>query len=161
MRVKRAIEICKNIKSENIILDDKLEAIQTLLDSQQSSFNLPKNHLFETLGFLKKEFEKFYDDDIMRKRIKRGLGKLPIKIKESYRLDYDIITVSVVFDVGTAKQFILPDNEAVTLQEIKMQQKNCEGTILVVAENPFEGTVFKYGNHGDFWEKIGETCGYA
>ncbi len=33
--------------------------------------------------------------------------------------------------------------------------------ILVIAENALEGAVFRYGNHGFFWEKVGTTEGYA
>lgn len=36
-----------------------------------------------------------------------------------------------------------------------------KGTILVIAENPTDGVVYRYGNHGAYWEKIGTTCGYA
>lgn len=35
------------------------------------------------------------------------------------------------------------------------------GTILLVAESPLNGTVYRYGNYGDYWAKIGETMGYA
>lgn len=35
------------------------------------------------------------------------------------------------------------------------------GTILLVAESPLNGTVYRYGNYGDYWVKIGETMGYA
>lgn len=58
MIVKRAIDVCKNINSDNFSLEDKLTAIQTLLNSQQGSFLLPKNILFATLKFLKKEYDK-------------------------------------------------------------------------------------------------------
>ena len=35
------------------------------------------------------------------------------------------------------------------------------GVTIVISENALEGKVYKYGNHGQFWEKIGKTCGYA
>lgn len=31
----------------------------------------------------------------------------------------------------------------------------------VYVDDPFCGTWYAYGNHGEFWEKVGETCGYA
>lgn len=33
--------------------------------------------------------------------------------------------------------------------------------IIVIAESPMDGEVYRYGNHGDYWEQIGTTCGYA
>lgn len=35
------------------------------------------------------------------------------------------------------------------------------GNITVTVECPTEGKVYCHGNHGDFWEEIGTTCGYA
>lgn len=34
-------------------------------------------------------------------------------------------------------------------------------TVLVITECPLRGEVYRYGNHGQFWERIGKTCGYA
>lgn len=33
--------------------------------------------------------------------------------------------------------------------------------ITVFAENALKGRVYRYGNHGDFWEYVGDTIGYA
>lgn len=33
--------------------------------------------------------------------------------------------------------------------------------ITVFAEKPLKGRVYRYGNHGDYWEYIGDTNGYA
>ncbi len=33
--------------------------------------------------------------------------------------------------------------------------------VTVIAETPLHGEIYKYGNHGGFWEQIGTTCGYA
>lgn len=35
------------------------------------------------------------------------------------------------------------------------------GVIVLIAESPLHGTVYKYGNHGRVWEKVGATIGYA
>ena len=45
-----------------------------------------------------------------------------------------------------------------TLDEIETIE---HGFIKVLVENPLEGAVYCYGNHGKFWEKTGITCGYA
>lgn len=33
--------------------------------------------------------------------------------------------------------------------------------ITVIIENPLEGRILRYGNHGDSWEETGSLCGYA
>lgn len=35
------------------------------------------------------------------------------------------------------------------------------GNITVSVEYPSEGKIYRYGNHGFFWEEIGTICGYA
>lgn len=34
-------------------------------------------------------------------------------------------------------------------------------TICVMAEGMLHGDIYRYGNHGDFWERVGETVGLA
>lgn len=34
-------------------------------------------------------------------------------------------------------------------------------TIYVMAEDMLHGDIYCYGNHGDFWERVGETVGLA
>lgn len=41
------------------------------------------------------------------------------------------------------------------------QQGWKSGTITVSVEYPSEGKIYRYGNHGYFWEEIGTICGYA
>lgn len=33
--------------------------------------------------------------------------------------------------------------------------------IIVIYEQDLHGIIYRYGNHGDFWESIGTTIGYA
>lgn len=35
------------------------------------------------------------------------------------------------------------------------------GTILVIYENISFGEIYRFGNGGEYWELVGETCGYA
>ena len=46
-----------------------------------------------------------------------------------------------------------------TLGEISDQLK--ARMITVFVEEPLSGVIYQYGNHGEKWEKIGETVGYA
>lgn len=32
---------------------------------------------------------------------------------------------------------------------------------IVIFEDALEGNVYKYGNHGEYWEEVGKTEGYA
>lgn len=45
-----------------------------------------------------------------------------------------------------------------TLDKIETKGVN---SIIVISENPLGGKVYRYGNHGKFWEQIGTVCGYA
>ena len=52
----------------------------------------------------------------------------------------------------------------ISLAEIASQIKarGYDGTILVIAEDPMRGTVYRYGNYGDGgWDEVGWMCGYA
>ena len=47
-----------------------------------------------------------------------------------------------------------------TLDEIA-EQLGRNGTIMLIIETPTEGVIYRYGNHGNFWEIVGRMCGYA
>ena len=47
-----------------------------------------------------------------------------------------------------------------TLDEIA-EQVGRNGTIMLIVEDPIEGTIYRYGNHGNFWEIVGRMCGYS
>ena len=46
-----------------------------------------------------------------------------------------------------------------TLKEVA-EQLNAR-LITVFVESSFEGVIYQFGNYGDSWWQIGETCGYA
>lgn len=52
MKLKQAIEICRNINAENITLEDKLEAIYKVLSSQNPQYALTKSELVNVIKFL-------------------------------------------------------------------------------------------------------------
>lgn len=49
------------------------------------------------------------------------------------------------------------------LEQAHLPVKNgrTSGQILVIYENYSFGEIYRYGNHGNTWELVGETCGYA
>lgn len=81
----------------------------------------------------------------------------------------DDITVIIHKDIGE-KQLFSPDwqpcdngDEMLTLDYIRKQVEDIHGRtiIMVIAENPLNGYVYRYGNYGDFWVQIGSVRGYA
>lgn len=51
-------------------------------------------------------------------------------------------------------------SEPMSLNGIREQFKDAR-RILVIAEKPIKGHIYRYGNHGQYWEYIGDTIGYA
>lgn len=53
--------------------------------------------------------------------------------------------------------------EFTTLERIRKQLKaaGVVGTITVIYETALSGTVYRYGNHGDYWEEVGTLKGWA
>ena len=53
--------------------------------------------------------------------------------------------------------------KTLTLAEIIDQVKGMGlgSHAIVIVNGPLSGTILEYGNHGDYWEQIGELVGYA
>ena len=51
----------------------------------------------------------------------------------------------------------------ITLADISNQltSKGYDGSIMVIYEKGLDGTVYRYGNHGDYWEIVGQLAGWA
>ena len=49
-------------------------------------------------------------------------------------------------------------DEKITLKDIR---KKYPFVNEVISESGLHGEVYRYGNHGKFWERIGQTEGYA
>ena len=57
-----------------------------------------------------------------------------------------------------------PLEEPETLAQVETWFRNRYGKMLhcmVIAELGLHGEIYRWGNHGDWWEQVGETCGYA
>lgn len=52
------------------------------------------------------------------------------------------------------------DIECLRLSEI-IEQLPYAPIITVFVDSPLSGQILQYGNYGDSWYEIGETCGYA
>ena len=51
----------------------------------------------------------------------------------------------------------------ITLADISNQitAKGYDGSIMVIYETGLDGTIYRYGNHGDYWEIVGKLAGWA
>ena len=61
-------------------------------------------------------------------------------------------------------EIITVEEEPITLHDIENIVKkkfNSCSLITVLAEEPLGGVIYKYGNHGDFWEEAGTLAGFA
>lgn len=69
---------------------------------------------------------------------------------------YDLITIIRCFEKHTdVAHFVKLD---LTLDNIETKGANY---ITVIAESPLHGEIYRYHNHGEYWEQIGTVCGYA
>ena len=52
---------------------------------------------------------------------------------------------------------------SITLGSISRQLSaiGVTGSIMVIYESGLDGTVYRYGNHDDYWERIGKLAGWA
>lgn len=51
----------------------------------------------------------------------------------------------------------------ITLADIwnQITAKGYGGSIMVIYEKGLDGTIYRYGNHGDYWELVGQLAGWA
>ena len=64
----------------------------------------------------------------------------------------------------TVKHPELGESEELTLDEIVAQVSQKYGynkLITIIINDLLFGEILQYGNHGAYWEKIGDICGYA
>ena len=73
---------------------------------------------------------------------------------------YDGIITIFKENETRAKRLILIgeyERKGISLDEIREKYKGK----IVIYENMFDGAVYRYGNHGEYWEHIGYTIGFA
>lgn len=70
---------------------------------------------------------------------------------------YDLITIVYTdYDGKPIAEEIISND--MTLGDIDIHKAK---SIIVIAESPLHGEIYRYGNSSDYWEQIGTTCGYA
>lgn len=80
-----------------------------------------------------------------------------MKIENPEKVEFSEEIVTIIFR-GLVEKICLHDSEFITLKDIKDDYPSVE---MVIAESDLSGKVYRYGNHGDYWEEVGETRGYA
>lgn len=106
---------------------------------------------------------KTYDDKIVYKGCPEDGDPIIIVQTEAH----DLERVAVPLD---RLKWHNPDKETLdwysgylTLEEIsnQLQQMKYEPTYLLIYESYTSGVIYRYGNHGAYWEKVGTMEGFA
>lgn len=70
-------------------------------------------------------------------------------------------SAGTVFTITAEKMVIDAEyDKPISLADIRAKHPTAR-MITVIAESALQGWVFRFGNHGEFWEQIGNTAGYA
>ena len=78
-----------------------------------------------------------------------------------------IITVFAGYDeTAKIKRFVhaangTDDDKFITLEDCRKMIGKVEKPIHVIIDDWLSGEMYTYGNHGDYWEKVGTTEGYV
>ncbi len=95
------------------------------------------------------------DDRIDRSK---AWGSLGHQLDGEKIVFYDGI-FNIITETGRSKHLVICgefDHE-VSLDYFRRKYK----AVIVIYEQDLHGIIYRYGNHGDFWESIGTTIGYA
>lgn len=85
-----------------------------------------------------------------------------MKIENPEKVEFSETILTIIFRANDFESLVekiyLHESEFTTLKDIKDDYPSVE---LVIAESALSGNVYRYGNHGDYWEEVGEMRGYA
>lgn len=109
---------------------------------------------------LQEAIDHIIDSYKMEDRINRSKawGNLGHELDGSKIIFYDGI-FNIITETGRSKHLVICgefDHE-VSLDYFRKRYK----AVIVIYEQDLHGIIYRYGNHGDFWESIGTTIGYA
>jgi hypothetical protein len=109
---------------------------------------------------LQAAIDQIADSYEMEDRIDRSKawGSLGHELDGSKIVFYDGI-FNIITETGRSKALVICgefDHE-VSLDYFRKKYK----AVIVIYEQALHGIIYRYGNHGDFWESIGTTIGYA
>ena len=109
---------------------------------------------------LQAAIDQITDSFDMAERISRSKswGNLGYQLDGSQIIFCDGI-FNIITETGRSKHLVICggyDHE-VSLDYFRKRYK----AVIVIYEQGLHGIIYRYGNHGDFWESIGTTIGYA
>ena len=85
-----------------------------------------------------------------------------MEIKNPEEVEFSETILTVIYSARgfgrLVKKGYLTEDEFTTLKDISDLIPTVE---MVIAESALSGKVYRYGNHGEYWEEVGETRGYA
>lgn len=94
-----------------------------------------------------------------------------MRIKDDNELDLCDAIITIIYPAGEVTEDHKEEwkceriyhcgefDEPITLRSIK--ERYPDRFIMVISDHGLHGEIYSYGNHGDFWEKVGDTQGYA
>ena len=88
----------------------------------------------------------------------KAWGNLGCQLDGSKIIFFDGI-FNIITETGRSKHLVLCGEfeHEVSLDYFRKKYK----AVIVIYEQDLHGIIYRYGNHGDFWESIGTTIGYA
>lgn len=109
---------------------------------------------------LQAAIDQITDSCEMEDRIDRSKawGSLGHQLDGEKIVFYDGI-FNIITETGRSKHLVLCGEfeHEVSLDYFRRKYK----AVIVIYEQDLHGIIYRYGNHGDFWESIGTTIGYA
>lgn len=92
-----------------------------------------------------------------------------MRVNDNINLNWNMSIITIIHsDIEFCKKIIYCNDED---DEKEFTLKDCyntavangykRGCIIVLKENPLSVSVYRYGNHGEYWEEIGTLKGYA
>ena len=130
------------------------EALAVLQENRPDKPTKTKNRRLQAA------IDQIADSYEMEDRIDRSKawGSLGQELDGSKIVFYDGI-FNIITETGRSKHLVICgefDHE-VSLDYFRKKYK----AVIVIYEQDLHGIIYRYGNHGDFWESIGTTIGYA
>lgn len=122
--------------------------------------NRPNNPIKTNGRRLQAAIDQIADSYEMEDRIDRSKawGSLGHELDGSKIVFYDGI-FNIITETGRNKSLVICGEfeHEVSLDYFRKKYK----AVIVIYEQALHGIIYRYGNHGDFWESIGTTIGYA
>lgn len=132
-----------------------IEALEILEDNRPPR---PKKSKGRKLQAAIDHITETYDMDERIKRSK-AWGFLGHDLGKGDKIIFYDGIFNIITETGRSKHLVICGefDAEVSLDYFRKKYK----AVIVIYEQDLHGIIYRYGNHGDFWESIGTTIGYA